>query len=80
MTRMEPRGAFGEGVFIEACKWCKRATACQPVVVLERRATYSSPAEYGVVRVCADCRERNAYLGDPDNAAYEQARAQGWRD
>ncbi len=79
--RVEPVGAFGEGVLMkETCVRCKREKHCEVVVVLDLRATYSSPSEYVEMLVCADCRERDAYLSDPDNAAYERARAQGWRD
>ena len=50
------------------------------VEVLMARATMSSPAEYDEQSWCGACREREAYLSDPWNVAYERARANGWAD
>ncbi len=79
MTRMEPVGAFGDGV-LETCGRCRREKACETVEILVRREAFYSPAEYDEVPMCADCLELVAYLSDPDNAAYERAIARGWRD
>lgn len=48
------------------------------------RQTHSSPAEYDEEVWCATCRrqaeEREEYLSDPFNEAYERACANGWED
>lgn len=82
MTRIEPVGAMGESVpVLDTCEWCKRPSdTCEQVTVLACRQTHDSPAEYDDVPVCAACLERYAYLADPENAAYERARAGGWAD
>lgn len=46
-------------------------TACQ---------THASPAEYEQEWWCRACRDREAYVSDPWNRAYERLRASGWPD
>lgn len=64
----------------DQCGDTVRTDDTEEVTLQTCRQTHSSPAEYEVQRWCTICRTAAEYLSDPDNEAYERARASGWED
>ena len=66
------------------CEQLVPVSDTEVLIVETARQTFSSPAEWEEQVWCSTCRrraeERDEYLSDPFNEAYERARANGWED